>query len=254
VVKLLLQTCTNYSRKSLLHIDTKPEVSNGCNLQDGYGLTPLLCAMYCGHDDVVLLLANHGADLSILDLYGRNAWDWILANPLLSRSFECSNFPGQPTPPRQQITSLQRTILAIAQRLVVSESPLERPGFSALGHCFVFLRRISDSIFSFQQNYTGWNEANDPLNTNACDGCPSQPNIIGVRYVCKVCPDTDLCTECMHKYLLDDGLKHCKNHPFLEVPVPARELATQPTDRISDNVQTWLRQLILEFKSGEEHS
>lgn len=139
-------------------------------------------------------------------------------------------------------------IATIAKRLVARKTRTEQPGFHELGHCFIFLQRFADSIFSFQQQIILWNEADDPVCHVFCDNCPTLTKIVGVRYVCEVCPDVDLCAVCMRQYIDAKWLNHCKNHPFLLVPALERDSRPiQPTKVLPDNVHTWLRRLVLEF-------
>lgn len=138
--------------------------------------------------------------------------------------------------------------MAIARKLLDCQKRREYPGYHELGHCFIFLQRHADSILSFQQQVIRWNEVDDPLYCVTCNNCPELKNIVGIRYVCEICPDVDLCTECMQQYGHNGDLHFCKDHPFIEVPTPERgRVPMQTTDIVPENVQIWLRQLIREF-------
>lgn len=52
--------------------------------QDAFGLIPFLCSIYGGHQDVILLLSNHGASESLHDGYGRSALNSAAISPLLT--------------------------------------------------------------------------------------------------------------------------------------------------------------------------
>lgn len=76
-----------------------------------------------------------------------------------------------------------------------------------------------------------------------CDACEARQNKTDLFFVCKICPNTDLCEPCMEKYEREDVLTFCHGHDFLRVV--ASEARFQPSDTHSFN--HWLDGLIERF-------
>lgn len=102
VVKSLLQLYTTSAHPSP-SITVKQSVAY--DGQDAFGFTPLLSAIYGGHNDVVILLTNHGADTSLYADYGRNPSDWVSLNPVLYENLK-DVLSGQLTSSTEQRASL----------------------------------------------------------------------------------------------------------------------------------------------------
>jgi hypothetical protein len=116
-----------------------------------------------------------------------------------------------------------------------------------LGHCLMFLQNNSAAYYSFQQEVTRNKEDGGAVHNVSCNKC-SKSGFMGVRYVCRTCPDTDLCGSCMDLYTREGGSKTCHNHQFLDVSLlPPHSDGNVTTDAIPSIVQEWLKKLLITY-------
>ncbi|KAL9613019.1 MAG: hypothetical protein Q9167_002409 [Letrouitia subvulpina] len=193
------------------------ERNAGVNCISKAGDTPLRSAIVNGSIDTVDFLISCGADLSTVDSYGRTCADWLsllLPNSMHELAFE---FDKKNSIPAE--TGLQQAVVKISSSLLSTCDDTVTtvyPGFGTLGRCLLFLGMDEEAKFAFEQAVTEDSNSEQLAHGVICDICDQNP-IKGARFVCRTCPDTDLCSRCMFKYPNLNSLAVCKNHGFIEV-------------------------------------
>jgi hypothetical protein len=208
---------------------------------DAFGRTPLHMAIYYGQGEEAKVLIEHGADLSVIDGYGKTALDWASMNDALFRQLGKPSY--LPTPDAVRVEAVRRSIQRLSEDLLKTKRRRISPGFHELGHCLLFLELLDEARVSFQQQITKLDEEGSPIHEVCCNICEVS-DISGHRYVCKMCPDFDVCSSCMPKYH-QVHTSACHDHEFFEISwSPSCTNEQENTDTISDNVQEWLGRLI----------
>jgi hypothetical protein len=158
-----------------------------------------------------------------------------------------------PTFDAVRVETLRRSICQLSKGLLETKRRRMRPGFYELGHCLIFLQQFDDACFSFQQEIAKLNEEGSPIHEVRCNIC-NESDLIGSRFVCKTCSEVDMCAPCMQKYPHVGKMRACQNHEFLAVSRPSPH-SNEPEgiDAIPDDVQGWLRRLVVCY-SEPEHS
>ncbi|KAL9037534.1 MAG: hypothetical protein Q9214_005662 [Letrouitia sp. 1 TL-2023] len=177
------------------------------------GDTPLRDAILNGNIDTVEFLTSRGADLSILDSYGRTCADWL--NLLLPMSMRKLALEYDTKSSISAEAGLRQAAVKILSSLLNACDDTVYPGFSTLGRCLLFLGMDEEAKFAFEQAIIEDDKSEPLAHRVICDICEQDP-IIGARFVCRTCPDTDLCSRCMLKYPNSNSLAVCKNHGFIE--------------------------------------
>jgi len=107
----------------------------------------------------------------------------------------------------------------------------------------MFLQDDDATRLSFQQQVTEAEEDGNAVHNVSCSMCTAS-GFLGLRHVCRTCPDTDVCDSCMKQYVNEEGFKACRNHEFLTVSLPELHgSGTETADAIPDTIQEWLREL-----------
>jgi hypothetical protein len=78
-----------------------------------------------------------------------------------------------------------------------------------------------------------------------CNFCADNTHIRGERFVCKLCPNMDLCNQCFASYKNRVGNGHCQGHEFLKIPSDTSVSVTgSPVFIMSDSERDrWLTDL-----------
>lgn len=81
-----------------------------------------------------------------------------------------------------------------------------------------------------------------------CDGCGFSITCTMTRFVCKDCPDGDLCRECLVKHKTGvTRVSTCSNHSFLEI-TPEKSSGMEPGCLMEETSRTlWLRDLMIQY-------
>ncbi len=232
-------------------IDKPAKMTTDLDTPDIFWRTPIHIAIDSGHAEVAGFLAEHGADVFCLDGYGRTALDWACASPANFQQFDKYWPRYVPTPEALRVEALHRSIHRLSRRLLDKKLPRTSPGFYELGHCLVFLGRVEDACFCFQQQIFMFDGDGRPVHDASCDLC-DMSNLTGTRFVCKICPSIDLCAACMEEYPGKDKMPLCQNHEFFPVSqVSPSEDKPEGPELIGEKVQEWLRHLIAHYGKSE---
>jgi ankyrin repeat protein len=214
------------------------------NSPDTFGRSPLHIALYSGRIEEAKVLIEHGADVSVLDGYGNTALDWASTDDAIFHQLAKPSYV--PTPESVRVETVRRSIRRLAENLLEIKRRKIYPGFYELGRCLLILQQVDEACISFQQQIVKLNEEVDPVHHVGCNIC-KKSYFSGPRFVCKVCPDVDLCSTCMPKdHNVEMGA--CHDHEFLEISWSSSDgHGPEAGDAISDDVQEWLREVLVRY-------
>ena len=117
----------------------------------------------------------------------------------------------------------------------------------------MFLQQAGQARSSFEQQILKVNEDGSLVHGVYCDLCIDESHIVGPRFVCRTCPDVDLCVTCMQKYPYEDRLQTCRGHEFLEVSETlSQSVGTESTKAIPEGIREWLRRLVERYSEPED--
>jgi ankyrin repeat protein len=208
------------------------------------GVTSLCKAISDGEQDIIDTFMKRGADLLIVDIYGRTCLDWLrILGSQLEKFDLWIDGHHESLSKGKQTKHLRQSIRDISCRLMEAGKNKSVPGFHELGHCLKFMGLVDEAIFAFQQQILTIDDCGLASHSVYCNMCRSSP-IKGIRRVCQICPDVDICETCANK--ISSGNTHpvCQNHPFLEVSNRASEVAcAQSTSTNREEINSWLRAL-----------
>lgn len=184
---------------------------------DMMGRTPLHNAIYDGNDKMVELLLSKKTNVHLLDGYGKSAFDWIRQSKHLSKKFD-SFIKRPPNNRKHDVTDhLCHSIQKLTTRLLENDGQQIWPGYHELGHCLMYLGEQSEALTAFRQQMTVDSNGLEVTQDSICDGCEEDP-IRGYRYVCKTCPDVDLCILCWNNSTSNTLPSRCSPmHDFMYI-------------------------------------
>ena len=223
-------------------------VERNCNVNaiTERGLSLLHYAIARGSGEVVEYVIQSGADMNAMDCYGMTCSNWLkrlrpnLKVPQLANQ-ETGDISFGP-----KMAVLKRTLLDLATRIKEGKAK-SLSDFNYLAHCFLLNGMADDARLAYQQRVLL--QGDPPTDVPCCDTCRANQTKFDPFFVCKTCPDTDLCERCMEKYDTDDRkdvLKICGDHEFLRVV--ASEAEFLPTD--TEAFDQWLDRIVEEFKDA----
>lgn len=205
------------------------------------GSSALHLATSTGQAQVTDLLMSLGADAFKLDIYGRSSIDWAyLDTPTLEVLWKyCPQSP--PTDPVKRRSALREGIFSLASRaLAEGHEPYYR-----LGKCLLYMDDLPAARTSFILDTLSSGDGVTRSSPAICDSC-SEP-LIESRFVCRICPDVDFCSECISEYEEQGSqIKLCEGHQFLEIRESDQELLEEPVNGFRDQ---WLRGLVATYGS-----
>ncbi|KAI1207870.1 uncharacterized protein F4807DRAFT_462313 [Annulohypoxylon truncatum] len=192
--------------------------------------TPLHYVIQNRHRWTTNNLIKEGADLSLLDAYGRTCIESMQENEL-----KTSHLPHlPPTPHTQRRTRLNNVIYIITSRLLDNnKSGCRHPGLYELGNCLVFLGKREEALVAYEQMLPNITE----YLSISCRHCRKNPK--NSFYVPIDCPTAPLCSNCRENFKYKD---------ILAVPGPT--FLNQNPDHVNDvgePLVEWLERIRREF-------
>ena len=232
------------------------------NNADKYDRTPLHHAVNLGRCDTVKELMCSNADPKLADCYGRSAYDYMTRVERVKKAVGNLFLPPSPShqrgPARDmriQIHSQICRLLDIRAMYEITES--DETQIKILGRRLMHLGNFDDAITAFQLHVSSSEDGEAAHRDIVCDLCDYDP-MKGSRWVCRVCPDTDLCTQCLelHRASTYSSLRvysGCIGHDFLEVPGPG--WSSRSGEAVNDQGESyveWLQRLRTTFEPISE--
>jgi len=179
--------------------------------------TALHQAVYFFDTVIARQLIAGGADPMLHDGLGRTCFDWALQDPPILDVVLEFCVDAKQTDPAVSTSILRTTI-----RNLVADFRSENNiivGDNWLGHCLLLANDDQEAFCAFDQAIANESPKFGFIHPVICDGCDnSNNNIKGMRFVCRVCADTDLCWSCMADY--ESGTMNrriCRGHDFMKI-------------------------------------
>lgn len=218
------------------------------NLKNDKGETALHRAIYLFDMKTARKLLTTGADPLILDGIGRSSVDWALQDPpMLEVLLE---FIKDPKATNVEISKsvLFTSICDFVTNPKAEDQVLCEANW--LGHCLLLANDEEEAFCAFDQAILDDSPQSGSLHPVICDGCDSE--IRGVRFVCRICLDTDLCSSCMETY--ESGTmdrRTCRGHEFMRIE---RDHSNWPLPmQVNDAGETraqWLERLAKKYATS----
>ena len=213
------------------------------NLQSRTGLSALHEVLYGGRTDAIPILLSHGANPLLLDIYGRSCLDWVSLHPPTFDSMISLSKNSHAREPSTDMKILVESIVRLADCLNLSEN---RVFFHHLGHCLLLVGDISNAEIAFEQYIYDHDTDGKPLHALICSDCNAEGGIKGDRFVCRSCPNMDLCSSCMEHYV---SVRTCQNHQFLKISRTDRQGIQSPAIvKGAETMDRWLEGLVKKYK------
>lgn len=171
----------------------------------------LRSAITMGSNELIDLLIRNGADLSATDDFGMTCagWLWLLRPPYRYLT-EKKGYLGE-MPLSMNIAVLSRSISSEAARRGKS-SGLRNINFYMLGQCLLRMGLDEEARLAYQQKLL-LEDGPHPI----CNVCVQRANEVDPWFVCKTCPEIDLCESCMIEHTKVCLRDICRHHQFLQV-------------------------------------
>jgi hypothetical protein len=148
-------------------------------------------------------------------------------------------------PPSVQDTRLKQSIHIFSQE-ILKNSNADR--FEQLGRCLMYLNCPDEACAAFEQRITSKPDKGAIMHMAYCSLCLSFERISSRRFVCKTCPDVDLCSTCMNKYEEGALVQGCQAHEFLEFPGQHwSSLRSPKVNLLGESLKDWLARMINQY-------
>ena len=216
------------------------------NKTTSFGVTPLHQAIYLGWASGIDALIRYGANPQLFDLYGQTCLDWALQDHGLLRRLGGQK-SYRPTSLFFQKRLLKETVRKLATTLLQNS---DRQGghkidYHYLGHCLLRLQDVEEARTSFEQQIKNVFSKHEPRHNILCHLCD---DIVGSRFVCRICADIDLCNTHMRAYKSKSPDPRCRKHQFLEVPGPHwKVLGNEKVNAAGESIDEWLGRLLFKY-------
>lgn len=224
--------------------------------------TPLGVAAEVRVANIVELLVQHGADPTKLGPYGRTPLEWACSYEPVFRAMGPACLSYQPTPKARAMMVLRETIGNILEELV--DGAPQYGVYNVLGHTLSYLGNHQDAITAYKMA-ASWDHDADVFHGGfECTVCSTI--MVGVRWICEVCPAVDLCSSCFAKRPIgnstSEGAKDVTNsipwctsdHDFIEVPSPACVRLSKASAADKGASKAWLQSIWEKYPREAERS
>lgn len=193
------------------------------NQQDGLGRTPLHLAFAYGHTDQAwALVESYDADMTICDVFGRSALDYVFHDLHLPHSLRQLLSTRQPARRNIDAAAIRRHMFSISQDLLQTTPRTMIARLYELVHCFSQLSDLSIA-WPFVNMLLRLQVHKDStlLQLAACSLCFREFKMTNDPWhVCRQCPFFDLCSQCTISYPPGNRPPWCCNHEAYEIKKP----------------------------------
>ena len=215
---------------------------------DCFGLTALHIGIYGTKIDVVRALIQGRSDLDTLDPFGYSPLEWAFRTPELYQHLQAFLQKANPKTEATRRAKRNSVILEAIQQFKQYDQGPSEWAISVLGRLLLFNGDESNACFALWQ---GMQMVDGSINHSIwCNLCGPGKEILGTRYICRQCPDVDLCHSCMEVYGMHATVPGCCNHAFLSFPKAEKcDLAAKFSSMQKLSLGKWLGQLWIAYKN-----
>jgi hypothetical protein len=216
---------------------------------DRFGFTALHKAIYRFEADVVRALVNAKGNFGSLDPYGYSPLEWASRTPELY--YDLQVLLQKLESPTEAIRRATRKSSILKAIEILRQCHQEPHQLYTLGHFLLFDGDESNACFAFIQNAQLENGSiKHKAHCNLC--APNrEKKILGTRYICRRCPEVDLCHSCMESYRKGVIVTGCHDHDFLSISQAETDDSITEFDSIQkSSLDEWLEQLWTTYETN----
>jgi ankyrin repeat protein len=175
------------------------------------GMTPFHIAAQRGMLEVMKSCLRASGDPRLLDGFGSNVLDWSLTYAPAQQIMQTLLRNYQATSSRISSERLTATL-----QMVLRKRPSDEIRLDGLGRLLLRAGHDVDAVVPFERDILTVRQGRIAVHKGHCDICSN--TVRGTRFVCRTCPDIDLCEKCYNEYERGASIRTCREHHFLRVP------------------------------------
>ncbi|KAK5736776.1 hypothetical protein LTS12_026079 [Elasticomyces elasticus] len=225
----------------LLELGLHPDDLNDANM------SPFHLAAQHGRVEVMESCLRASGDPWLLDGFGRNVLDWTSSYAPARQALDTLYHDYQPTDPDISSRRLTETIRKLLQTEFRDGS-----SYNFLGYFLLHAGHESEAVVAFEQQIRSTPQGPSIIHQISCYMCLNQ-DTRGLRYVCRICADVDICEPCFTKYNEGESIRACRGHTCLSVPSPDwRVIDGLHANRAGETLEQWLGRLKVQWNAGRD--
>jgi hypothetical protein len=197
---------------------------------------------------VIRCLLDYHADVSPVDCYGRTVVDWALlfSADYILREYRPADLRSTTVEEQQMV--LYQTVQFICEMNIHSAT---MSYLDELARCLLYLDDVPSALKVFEQCTAI--DGDVVIHQASCSLCKNRSSLIrGQRFVCLLCPTTNLCAQCFAGYENGTSTERCRGHGFLRIPTATDKLTAAtdcPLVHLSSNERDqWLKSLMVRYQ------
>jgi hypothetical protein len=222
---------------------------------DIIGCTALHRAIHYHHAEMIQSLIKAGSDVYLADPFGYSPLEYASRDPEFFRGinpvFQQKYIPASEAERQRKRRS---SILAAIRLAKNTDGRIQNPDIYYLGRQLLFFGDEENALWGILRNASL--KGQSLRHCAYCNICQSQKDdekIEGTRFICRKCPQVDLCDSCMVKYLNGATLPGCRGHDFFRIPRADKDdLVAEFQEVQKMPLNEWLEQLLAKYDDHQD--